>query len=109
MEKVVLSVPKMWADHHVLAVREALTALGGVEDVHATSAWKHVVVQYDPDKLEQSAIVRALAKAGYGVDGAKDLQGGRLDKGDPAWKALGVRKTKTNQRDLELSGEFRRY
>ena len=108
MEKVVLCVPKMWADHHVLAVRDALTALGGVEDVHATSAWKHVVVKYDPDKLEQSAIVQALAKAGYGTDGA-DLQGSRLVGGDPAWDALGVRTTKTNERDLELSGEFRRY
>jgi copper chaperone CopZ len=108
MEKVVLSVPKMWADHHVLAVREALNALNGVEDVHATSAWKKVVVKYDPGKLEQSAIVEALAKAGYGADGV-DPAGSRLDKGDPAWKALGVRKTKTIQRDLELSGEFRRY
>ncbi len=108
MEKVVLSVPKMWADHHVLAVREALNALNGVEGVHATSAWKTVVVKYDPGKLEQSAIVEALAKAGYGADGA-DPEGGRQDKPDPAWEALGVRKTKTIQRDLELSGEFRRY
>ncbi len=108
MEKVVLSVPKMWADHHVLAVREVLTVLDGVEHVHATSAWKTVVVKYDPDKLEQSAIVAALTKAGYGTDGA-DLEGGRQDKPDPAWEALGVRKTKTIERDLELSGEFRRY
>jgi copper chaperone CopZ len=108
MEKIVLSVPKMWADHHVLAVREALTALGGVEDVHASSAWKQVVVKYDPGKLEQSAIVEALAQAGYGTDGA-DLQGSPLISGDPAWDALGVRRTKTNLRDLELSGEFRRY
>ena len=108
MEKVVLNVPKMWADHHVLAVREALTALGGVEDVHATSAWKQVVVKYDPGKLDQSAIVEALEKAGYGADGVLP-EGGRLEKGDPAWKKLGVRRTKTIQRDLELSGEFRRY
>jgi copper chaperone CopZ len=108
MEKVVLSVPKMWADHHVLAVREALTALGGVEDVHASSAWKQVVVKYDPGKLEQGAIVEALAKAGYGTDGA-ELKGSRLEKGDPAWEALGVRRTRTSERDLELSGEFRRY
>ncbi len=108
MEKVVLSVPKMWADHHVLAVREALNALGGVEDVHATSAWATVVGKHDPDKLEHSVIVEALAKAGYGTDGA-DLQGSRLVGGDLAWDALGVRRTKTKQRDLELSGEFRRY
>jgi copper chaperone CopZ len=108
MEKVVLSVPKMWADHHVLAVREALTALGGVEDVHASSAWKQVVVKYDAGKLEEDAIVEALAKAGYGTDGA-DLEGSLLVGGDPAWDALGIRRTKTIQRDLELSGEFRRY
>ena len=108
MEKVVLNVPKMWADHHVLAVREALTTLAGVKDVHATSAWKQVVVKYDPGKLDQNAIVEALEKAGYGTDGVLP-EGGRLEKGDPAWKELGVRRTKTIQRDLELSGEFRRY
>ncbi len=109
MEKTALNVPKMWADHHVLKVREVLTALDGVEDVYASAAWKQVVVKYDPATLDESGIVDALIGAGYGTDGAPDLEGKPLAAGDPQWEELGVRVTKTNQRDLELSGDFRRY
>jgi copper chaperone CopZ len=109
MEKTVVSVPTMWADHHVLKVREVLTALDGVEGVYASSAWKQVIVKYDPAKLDEVGIVGALTGAGYDTDGALDLEGQRLAAGDPKWDDLGVRATKTNERDLELSGDFRRY
>ncbi len=109
MEKMVLDVPRMWADHHVLKVREALVALDGVKDVHASAAWKKVMVRFDPDKLGESDIVNALSGAGYGLDEQLGLEGSRLVSGDPAWDELGVRVTKTDQRDLEMSGEFRRY
>jgi len=109
MEKTVLNVPKMWADHHVLKVREVLTTLDGVKDVYASSAWKQVMVKYEPDKLEATTIVESLERAGYVVDEAWALEGTRLSAGDPAWDELGVRVTRTNRRDLELSGEFRRY
>ena len=39
MEKVVLEVPTLWADHHVLKVREALAKLEGVDDMYVSSAW----------------------------------------------------------------------
>ena len=109
MEKAILNVPKMWADHHVLKVREVLAALEGVQDVYSSATWKKVLIKYDPDKLEESAIVEALAGAGYGIDEGLGLEGTRLSAGDPAWEALDVRVTKTDHRDLELSGEFRRY
>ena len=109
MEKTVLTVPKLWADHHTLKVRETLLTLDGVQGVYASAAWKQVVVEYDPDKLKEAAIVDALAGAGYSVNGELSLEGSPLSAGDPAWDELGVRVTKTNQRDLELSGEFRRY
>lgn len=109
METTVFSVPKMWADHHILKVREVLAALDGIQDVYASSAWKRVVVKHDSDKSGEAAISAALAEAGYGVDEALALEGTQLSKGDPSWKKLGVRETRTNQRDLELSGDFRRY
>jgi len=109
MEKTVLSVPKMWADHHVLKVRELLAGLEGVEQVYASAAWKQVVVTYDPGKLDGVAITQALAQAGYGTEEELGLEGRPLVGGDPAWDRLGVRITQTNRRDLELSGEFRRY
>jgi len=33
MENVLFDVPSMYADHHVIAVRQALLALAGIEDV----------------------------------------------------------------------------
>lgn len=109
MEKMALTVPKMWADHHVLKVRAVLAALDGVADIYASAAWKQVLVSYDPDRLEGSAIVASLAGAGYAVEEGLDLKGTRLSAGDPAWEELGVRVTTTDRRDRELSGEFRRY
>lgn len=109
METTVLSVPKLWADHHVLKVREVLSVLDGIAGVYASSAWKQVIVEHDPAQLDEAALTQALENAGYGVDEVMELEGKRLSAGDPQWDELGVRVTKTNQRDLELSGEFRRY
>ncbi len=110
MKKTVMNVPKMWADHHVLKVREVLMALDGVQDVYASSAWKQVMVRFDAGKVTESAVAEALTGAGYTVGEALEIDGAPTsDTGDPAWKKLGVRITKTNQRDLELSGDFRRY
>ena len=49
VEAVVFKVPKMYADHHVLAVRAALTDLDGVTKVVASSAFKRVAVTDDVD------------------------------------------------------------
>jgi len=111
MTKVVLEVPTLWADHHVLKVRDALTALEGVESVYASSGWKQVLVNYDAAKTDPAVIEKALAEAGYPVGEGElpvlALPGTRLR--DPQWAVLGLRMTETNQTDLEMSGEFRRY
>jgi len=111
MEKVVLEVPTLWADHHVLKVRDALTALEGVESVYASSGWKQVLVNYDTAKTDPAVIEKTLAEAGYPVGEGEmsvlALPGTRLR--DPQWEVLGLRMTETNQTDLDMSGEFRRY
>jgi copper chaperone CopZ len=111
MEKVILDVPALWADHHVLKVRDALFALEGVEDVYASAAWKQVLVAYDAAKIEPAAIEKALADAGYPVgEGEVPIlaQPGKMRR-DPQWAQMGLRMTETNMVDLEMSGEFRRY
>jgi copper chaperone CopZ len=111
MEKVVLEVPMLWADHHVLEVREALAGLDGVDGVYASSAWKQVLVNYDAAKTDQAAIEKALVEAGYPVGEGEVpivVQAGEMRR-DPQWGVLGARDTVTNQADLEMSGEFRRY
>jgi copper chaperone CopZ len=111
MDKVVLDVPTLWADHHVLKVRDALGTLEGVDGVYASSAWKQVLVNYDAAKTDQAAIEKALADAGYPVgEGEVPVltQAGKMLR-DPQWAEMSLRMTETNMADLEMSGEFRRY
>ncbi len=110
MASVTLSAPAMFADHHVLKVREALFALEGVDDIYASSAWQAVIVLYDPGKVQLAAIENALAEAGYGPEVTTPILAESGDRfKDPAWEALGVRVTETNESDLRLSGDFRKY
>jgi len=53
MENALFTVPSMYADHHVIAVREVLLAMPGVEDVSASAAWQQVQVVYDPANLSR--------------------------------------------------------
>jgi hypothetical protein len=100
----------MFADHHVLKAREALLALSGIEDVYASSAWQAVIVTYDPAAIQPEAIERALAQAGYGPDRTTPvLAESAAQFKDPSWEAMGPRVTETNQADLVLSGDFRKY
>ncbi len=110
MERLILSAPAMYADHHVLTVREKLLGLAGIEEVYASSAWHTVIVSYDPEKLSQADIETTMTEAGYGPEGATPILaewGKRFQ--DPAWQTLGARVTETNEADLRMSGEFRRY
>ena len=110
MDSVKLSAPAMFADHHVLKARGALLALDGVDDVYASSAWQSVIVSYDAAKIQPAAIEKALAKAGYASDKTVPIvaQNDEYYR-DPSWDALGVRVTETNEADLKMSGEFRKY
>ena len=110
MASVTLSAPAMFADHHVLKAREALLALEGVDDVYASSAWQTVIVSYDSDRIQPAAIEQALTEAGYGPDkGTPILAESDEQFKDPAWDVIGPRVTQTDQVDLAMSGEFRKY
>ncbi|MGA9349972.1 MAG: heavy-metal-associated domain-containing protein [Anaerolineae bacterium] len=110
MEKTLLRVPKMYADHHVKAVREALLRLDGVEEVLASSAFKRVIVGYDSARLESGAIEETLRAAGYGPGEDWEVPNppeGKED--DSAWFKVTRRVTETNVLDLQMSGDFRKY
>jgi copper chaperone CopZ len=106
MEKLQLNVPDLWADHHVLKVRAALSAMNGVQDVIASSAFRLVALSYDPALVNPGAIMATLDDAGYPV--ATDGTGVVAEtvpiadgKRDPAWTRLGMRQMKTDERDLK--------
>jgi len=103
-----LSVPLMYADHHVTAVRDALGALPGVQDVQASAAFKQVVITHTKE-LTKKALTEALEKSGYpvGQQGLSEEEPSHL--GDPAWYGCAPRSIKTNPADVEMSGDFRMY
>ena len=110
MASITLNAPTMFADHHVLQVRTLLLSMEGVDDIVASSAWHAVIVTYDPDKIQPKAIEQALINAGYPPDASTPILATSQDQyQDPAWSDLGVRITETNQADLKLSGDFRKY
>ena len=109
METIELTIPAMFADHHVIKVKQLLSPIAGVEDVYASSAFKAVSVSFDPAKTSQAALVKALTAAGY-APGELEVVGPQgYGRFDPSWDTNNVRTTTTNQVDLQLSGEFRKY
>jgi copper chaperone CopZ len=110
MEKVTFSIPAMWADHHVLAVRQALGQVAGVEEVVASSLYKDVLVKYDPATVTADTLASKLAGAGYEIAQAPSLPTypQRIDDSSD-WFQFQERITVTDRRDLEMSGDHRKY
>jgi copper chaperone CopZ len=110
MEKVTFSIPSMWADHHVLAVRQSLGQVSGVQEVLASALYKDVLVKYDPDTTNPDVLSNALVEAGYPIAQAPEIPSHperTNDKSD--WFQFQERVTKTDKRDLEMSGDHRKY
>ncbi len=111
MKQLILEMPTMYADHHVLKVREALEGLKGIEETFASSAWKKLMISYEEKSINPAEIEKALTKAGYppGEGSTPILVQASADiKRDPQWERLGSRSTETNKIDLEISGQSRR-
>ena len=110
MEKLVLEVPSMYADHHVLAVRAALTSLEGIEELFASSLLKQIMISYDPAKIKPADIEKGLQAAGYETGEERELPLPSEAKEDefPWFKSIwGV--PQTNILEREMSGDFRKY
>lgn len=65
MEKIVLNLPAMYGDHHVIEVRRILLGLPGVKDVYASSGFRVAEVTFDPAAIQPEQINAELEKAGY--------------------------------------------
>ncbi len=109
MEKITLTVPAMFADHHVITVKRLLSPLAGVENVYASSAFKEVEIEFDPAKTNAQALAKALTDAGYAPGKEEVVERTPDYTPDPAWQKLGQRQVSTNPVDNQLSGEFRKY
>ena len=109
MEELILAVPGMWADHHVLAVRDLLRA-GRRPSPSSRRAPSTRTVRVDvrPRPHRPAAHRRAARRGRLRTAGAaEDAATPPTDK--PAWATAGVRVTTTNAVDLAMSGDHRKY
>lgn len=65
MTSVAIDVPIMYADHHVVEVRRILFEVPGVETVNASSAFRVVQIEYDPETTSEEVLRKTLDDAGY--------------------------------------------
>jgi len=107
MEELVLEVPGMWADHHVIAVREVLQREDGLTVTAASARDATVHVEYDPARADPKRIAAILEEAGFATGTPEAASTPPTDK--PAWATAGVRVTTTNPADLKMSGDHRKY
>lgn len=106
MEELILVVPDMWADHHVLTVRELLDQEAGIADVVASARDTSVRVTFDPSQTSAEQIAARLSEGGY-PPGEREEAPPPTNK--PEWAMAGVRKTTTDPIDLVMSGDHRKY
>lgn len=65
MAQLALTLPALYADHHVGSVRRVLEALDGVSDIRLSPATHTAALTFDAGRQTPSAIEAALAAAGY--------------------------------------------
>ncbi|MEI6452124.1 MAG: heavy-metal-associated domain-containing protein [Actinomycetes bacterium] len=107
MEELTLAVPGMWADHHVLAVRELLRQDDAVTSTTASARDGVVSVEYDAARTDPQRLTALLTEGGYACGEPEAAADPPTDK--PAWLTAGVRVTTTNAVDLAMSGDHRQY
>lgn len=110
MQDAIVSLPAMYADHHVMAVRGALLGLPGVADVLASAAIRSVRVRFDETALSPQEIEAALSAAGYAPDQEVQVDDHPLRHRDgSSWYTVIDRTAQTIMKDREMAGDFRRY
>ena len=65
MTSVMIDVPAMYADHHVVEVRRILHEVPGVRAVYASSAFGVVEIDFDAEHTSAEVLERRLDEAGY--------------------------------------------
>ena len=110
MQRTIIDLPGMYADHHVLRVREALLGTEGVQEVTASAARRKVAVGFDEAATSQAAIRDVLLAAGYAGDETPAIRvSPKRHEDGSAWYVLPDRATTTERKDREMAGDFRRY
>ena len=110
MAKIAFKIPALYEDHQVLRLRGLLLGLGGVSEAVVSAAGKAAAVVYDEAAISADKISEALRAAGYAPDAEVALPEMPLRSKDGSpWFSVIQRDTETVVKDIEMSGDFRRY
>jgi copper chaperone CopZ len=60
-----ISLPTMFGDHHVVEVRQIVSALPGVKEVQASASRRKISVTFNRAQLTVEAIAAALSQHGF--------------------------------------------
>ncbi len=107
MEDVTFTVPDLWADHHVLRIRDALAELEGLDLVEASAKDRTLTLRIEPARLDAARVADHLAAAGYPPGEMETAHDAPHAK--PEWAGAATRVTRTNPVDLTMSGDHRKY
>lgn len=95
VETIVLEIPRMYGDHHAMAVRQMLGQTPGVKDIWVSAAFQKVQVKFDPDVIQSSQVIMRLVDAGYPPATERDNVSAAVVGKDPAWDQMALRMTQT--------------
>ena len=65
MERLLLTIPTLYGDHHTLAVRAILEKLDGISNLIVSPSRHQISLQLDPKVVTRQTIEQALAAQGY--------------------------------------------
>lgn len=86
MTSIVVDVPAMYADHHVVEVRQMLLDVPGVNSIYASSAFRVVEIEFDDSLTTAEGLEQRLDEAGY-----RTALTVPTESGEPAPGATGAR------------------
>jgi copper chaperone CopZ len=65
MDKLSLTIPTLYGDHHTVAIKQILEGLKGVKDIYVSSAFNLVTLSFDEKTLSPEQIETILTEQGY--------------------------------------------
>jgi copper chaperone CopZ len=65
MKKITFQTPMLFADHHVVEVRNIISAVAGVNDVYASSGFRMIEIEFDESQITPEKLQSALEASGY--------------------------------------------
>ncbi len=96
LKSIDLTIPRMYGDHHTLAVQRTLLQMAGIDNYRANTAHRQLHIDFDEEALSEAEILAQLESAGYPTHNGKPAIPADKSHPDPAWAGTALRMTQTH-------------